>query len=52
MLLNSNEETGSLGTRDLIRTQAKQSDVALNLERGVPPDGVLVARKGSAIITV
>ena len=52
LILNSNEETGSLGTRDLIRAQAKDSDVALNLERGVPPDGVLVARKGSAIITV
>ncbi len=52
LLLNSNEETGSLGTRDLIRTKAQESDVAINLERGVPPDGVLVARKGSAIITV
>jgi glutamate carboxypeptidase len=52
LILNSNEETGSLGTRDLIRTKAKDSDVALNLERGVPPDGVLVARKGSAIITI
>lgn len=52
LILNSNEETGSLGTRDLIRTKAKDSDVALNLERGTPPDGVLVARKGSAIITV
>src|SRR6202167_1015642 len=52
LLLKSNEETGSLGTRDLIRTKAKENDVAINLERGVPPDGVLVARKGSAIITV
>jgi len=52
LLLNSNEETGSLGTRDLIRTKAQENDVAINLERGVPPDGVLVARKGSAIITV
>jgi glutamate carboxypeptidase len=39
LLLNSNEETGSLGTRDLIRTMAKESDVAINLESGVPPDG-------------
>jgi len=52
LLLNSNEETGSLGTRDLIRTKARESDAAINLERGVPPDGVLVARKGSAIISV
>jgi glutamate carboxypeptidase len=52
LLLNSNEETGSIGTRDLIRTMALGSDVAINLERGVPPDGVVIARKGSAIITV
>jgi glutamate carboxypeptidase len=51
-ILNSNEETGSVGTRDLIRSKARESDVALNLERGVPPDGLLVARKGSAIISV
>lgn len=52
LVLNSNEETGSLGTRDLIRAKAKESDVAINLERGVPPDGVEVTRKGSAIITI
>jgi glutamate carboxypeptidase len=52
LLLNSNEETGSPGTRELIRAKARESDVALNLERGVPPDAVLVARKGSAIVTV
>jgi len=52
LLLNSNEETGSVGTRDLIRAKAKDSDAVLNLERGVPPDAVVVARKGSAVITV
>ena len=52
LLLNSNEETGSVGTRDLIRAKAKESDVVINLERGVPPDGLEVARKGSAVITV
>ena len=52
LLLNSNEETGSVGTRDLIRSLAKQSDVAINLERGVPPDSVLISRKGSAILTI
>jgi glutamate carboxypeptidase len=52
LLLNSNEETGSGGSRDLIRSLAKQSDAAINLERGVPPDGVLVSRKGSAILTI
>jgi glutamate carboxypeptidase len=52
LVLNSNEESGSWGTRDLIRAKAKESDVAVNLERGVPPDGVEVTRKGSAIVTV
>jgi glutamate carboxypeptidase len=52
LILNSNEETGSVGTRDLIRAKAKESDVVINLERGVPPDGLEVARKGSAVITV
>jgi glutamate carboxypeptidase len=52
LILNSNEETGSLGTRDLIRAKAKESDVAINLERGVPPDGVEITRKGSAVITI
>jgi glutamate carboxypeptidase len=52
MILNSNEETGSVGTRDLIRAKAKESDVVINLERGVPPDGLEVTRKGSAAITV
>lgn len=52
LILNSNEETGSVGTRDLIRAKAKESDATINLERGVPPDGLEVARKGSAIISV
>jgi len=52
LILNSNEETGSVGTRDLIRVKAKESDVVINLERGVPPDGLEVTRKGSAAITV
>jgi glutamate carboxypeptidase len=52
LLLNSNEETGSVGTRDLIRSLAKQSDAAINLERGVPPDGLVISRKGSAILTI
>lgn len=52
LILNSNEETGSVGTRDLIRANARESDVVINLERGVPPDGLEVSRKGSAVITV
>jgi len=52
LILNSNEETGSTGSRELIRAEAAASDVALNLERGVPPDGVVVARKGSAKMNI
>jgi glutamate carboxypeptidase len=52
LILNSNEETGSAGTRDLIRAKAKESHVAINLERGVLPDGVEITRKGSAVITL
>jgi glutamate carboxypeptidase len=52
LILNSNEETGSVGTRDLIRAKAKENDVVINLERGVPLDGLEVARKGAAVITV
>src|SRR5205807_537176 len=32
LILNSNEETGSVGTRDLIRAKAKESDAVINLE--------------------
>jgi glutamate carboxypeptidase len=51
VLLNSNEETGSIGTHDLIVSLAKSSDLVINLERGVPSDKVLVARKGSGVLT-
>jgi len=52
VLLNSSEETGSVGSRDLIRRMAAASDLTINLERGVPTDKVLVARKGSAVLTM
>jgi glutamate carboxypeptidase len=52
VLLNSNEETGSTGTRDLIQSLAAASDLVINLERGVPTDQVLRARKGGATLTV
>ena len=52
LLLNSNEETGSTGSGALITKEAAASDAVLNLERGVPPDGVVVARKGSAKMTI
>jgi len=40
LIVNSNEETGSFGTRKLFREHALLSDVAINLERGVSPDGL------------
>jgi glutamate carboxypeptidase len=52
LIVNSNEETGSFGTRKLFREHALLSDVAINLERGVPPDGALVSRKGAAVVTL
>jgi glutamate carboxypeptidase len=52
LILNSNEETGSTGSSELIAREAAASDAVLNLERGVPPDGVVVARKGSAKVTI
>jgi glutamate carboxypeptidase len=50
--LNTNEETGSNGTRTLIAQQAKLHDVAFNLEPGRPADGLVIWRKGSGEITL
>lgn len=52
LLLNASEEGGSIGSRDLIRTMARDADATINLERGVPGDKVLVSRKGSAVLQV
>ena len=52
LIVNSNEETGSFGTRKLFSEHAQASDVAINLERGVPPDGAVVSRKGAAVVTL
>ena len=51
-LLNTNEETGSSGSRALIEKIAKQHDVTLNLEPGRPADGLVVWRKGSGTAEV
>jgi glutamate carboxypeptidase len=51
VLLNSNEETGSLGSSDLIRSLAMASELVINLERGIATDQILKARKGSATLT-
>ncbi len=50
LLLNASEETGSLGSRDLIQRMARDSDLVLNLERGVPTDKAVVSRKGSSVL--
>lgn len=52
LLLNTNEETGSKGTRALIEREARAHDVTLNLEPGRPADGLVVWRKGSAIAEI
>ncbi|AVR95575.1 glutamate carboxypeptidase [Pseudoduganella armeniaca] len=50
VLLNTNEETGSHGTRTLLERLARQHDVVFNLEPGRPADGLVVSRKGSGDI--
>jgi glutamate carboxypeptidase len=46
-LIETSEERGSPGTRNLIGRLLKDADVELNLEPGDPPDAVTVWRKGS-----
>lgn len=52
LLLNTNEETGSTGTRGLIEAEARQHDVTLNLEPGRPADGLVIWRKGNGSILI
>jgi glutamate carboxypeptidase len=52
LLINANEETGSQGSAALIAAMAKNSDIVLNLERGIPTDKIEIARKGSATLTL
>src|SRR5882757_2102854 len=52
LFLNTNEETGSRGSRALIEKLAKEHDVTLNLEGGRAGDGITVWRKGSGTIKV
>lgn len=52
LLLNSNEEIGSPGSRALIEEVSKRNDVVLNLEPGRPSDGLVVSRKGSGKVYV
>jgi glutamate carboxypeptidase len=52
LMLNTNEETGSRGSRLLIEQLAREHDVTLNLEAGRPGDGVVIWRKGSGTVSV
>jgi glutamate carboxypeptidase len=52
LMLNTNEETGSRGSRALIERLAREHDVTLNLESGRPGDGITIWRKGSGTINV
>jgi glutamate carboxypeptidase len=52
LLINSNEETFSKGTRGLIETLAKQHDITLNMEAGRSADGLVVWRKGAADLLI
>ncbi len=51
-LVNCNEETGSIGTRQLMQNLARKHDFALNLEAGRPGDALIDARKGSGYVEV
>jgi glutamate carboxypeptidase len=52
VFINTNEETGSHGSRELIEKLARSHDVVLNLEPGREPDGLVVERKGAATVNV
>jgi glutamate carboxypeptidase len=52
VLLNASEEVGSPGSRELMQALARDSDLTLNLERGVPDNGVVVSRKGSSVLVM
>jgi len=51
-LIESSEERGSPGTRQLIDRLLADADVELNVEPGDPPDSVTVWRKGSTVIDI
>lgn len=50
LMLNTNEEVGSIGSRRLIESLARKSDVAFNLEAGRAGDALVIWRKGNATI--
>jgi glutamate carboxypeptidase len=52
LLINTNEETFSKGTRGLIASLARQHDVTLSMEPGRAADGLVVWRKGTADLLI
>jgi glutamate carboxypeptidase len=52
LLLDDSEERGSPGSRNLIKSLARQHNVEFNMEPGDPPDALTVWRKGSAAIHI
>lgn len=52
LLVNTNEETSSKGSRGLIETLAKQHDATLSLEPGRAADGLVIWRKGTADLSI
>ncbi len=52
LLIETSEERGSPGTRNLIDALVKSHDVELNVEPGDSPDLITVWRKGSATINI
>lgn len=52
LLIETSEERGSPGTRQLIERLLGTADVELNLEPGDAPDKVTVWRKSSTVVTI
>ena len=52
LMLNTNEETNSRGSRALIEKLAREHDVTRNLEGGRIGDGITIWRKGSGTMKV
>lgn len=52
MVFNSDEERGSAGSRDLIRSQAAAHDVVLSGEPTAPEEGIVLATSGAGQLAV
>lgn len=52
LMVNTNEETFSKGTRGLIESLAKQNDVVLSMEPGRAADGLVIWRKGAGELLI